>query len=300
MGPELTLNGFCSGSFGQLSKYPVTNGHSGNSSTKDNQVNSIFNRMTNISEIPATIDKYTFQAILDTGASISLISVKNLDKLGVSESDITKPVSIIRAAIGTIIPILGSIWLTVTLGFLDQYVQFQVLKDSAYEMIIGTDVLSRFPYVNFNFQKSVLELGNHVVIMNEIQFLSPTQKCSVTITCNSEIPPGTSLFLEYSVSDPYASIDNIHFIPCSTFISKYQVDLLPSLVSPKNRQIFIFACNTTCATVSLRKNTILGYVCAFNPKSIALFSTIQSQKLIIPNIMTILIYQYYNKVKYKS
>nr|VZI32405.1 unnamed protein product [Spirometra erinaceieuropaei] len=91
--------------------------------------------------ISATLVGHKIQALVDTGANVSLVNNSSLTRELREQIDHTSAPHTLRAANGTLIPILGRITLDLTIDDTEVTYPFLVTSDSPWALVLGLDLL---------------------------------------------------------------------------------------------------------------------------------------------------------------
>ena len=131
--------------------------------------------------------------LLDTGASVSLVSVRLVDILNLNGN--IKPTKFLITGLGNkVIPMRGQITLPLTLGTNKVYHTFVVSDNIDSEFLIGMDVINKLDMViNVSERKVSMPNNNTVSFMNKPISITKRMKlrCNKTIT----VPANTAIYL---------------------------------------------------------------------------------------------------------
>ena len=131
--------------------------------------------------------------LLDTGASVSLVSVRLVDILNLNGN--IKPTNFLITGLGNkVIPMRGQITLPLTLGTTKVNHTFVVSDNINSEFLIGMDVINKLDMViNVSERKVSMPNNNTVSFMNKPISITKRMKlrCNKTIT----VPANTAVYL---------------------------------------------------------------------------------------------------------
>ena len=150
-------------------------------------------------------------ALLDTGASCSLMDMGTFESLGLQSKIIPFPNQLVDAS-GNDMSIIGSTMVNITIKGHVFSQEMKILNSKTYRnVILGRDFLSKFENVEFDFKKDRVKLGNNwhycvkisksgnVSLIDDIDLPARTENV-VTVQCNRSLALLTADFEPFPVT----------------------------------------------------------------------------------------------------
>lgn len=210
------------------------------------------------------LNKQPTKALLDTGATISLIHPDLLETLKVKE---IKPIAAEGTSIsGHPFPLVGLVDLSVKIGRRPlMHHQFHVAPDTPYRALLGLDIVKRLGPILLDVKNNALHLyskqpkaASDVIALGEKQ--DEWQEWPLALVTTLVVPPRSEMF----VSIPCPGVpDETEVLFESAYRNSFAqkgIALANSLACPKNGQIPIRMANVHDEPVKLYAGTRLGNV----------------------------------------
>lgn len=123
----------------------------------------------------------TLTAVLDTGSSVTLMLYDKYIATGYSSHDLVATQDNIQGLNQQPLNIIGKAWISIRIGYQRESIQVYLMKQLPYEMILGTDLMSRFPWVMFDWKNKLFRFPRQLIPMNGISYLTPEQRGRVQL-----------------------------------------------------------------------------------------------------------------------
>lgn len=218
-----------------------------------NQVNSFGS-----AQFAVKLNGYSISALLDTGASVSLIDFDVFENFFPKPSLLTSSSKVIATAVnGNSLDIKGTAKIRVELGNELCVHKFHIMKNCSYSCIIGTDLLAKIGTFSIDLQNKCLEIGGEKF---HLGYLPINNVNMVTVTTNVKIPPRTRVILP-CVTSMKLSASEFLFEPGEKFLDKYNMNIARALVKPdKNGFLPVQIMNTSSSHRQIPAGKTIGSV----------------------------------------
>jgi hypothetical protein len=211
-----------------------------------------------------------FNCLIDTGAAISLLSQKVLDKLPHYCYDIVScKLPVIFTASGQALPITKAVSLTLNVNGLLLPFTFNVVSalSPVHSIILGMDFLTACNCV-INVATNTLSFLNDLTTVN-IQTRRSATLHVARVTKDIIIPQGTEMIMPLTVS---ASLNaDIFELSPITELGKKSIAMARAIVQPINGTVNCRIVNPTNTPISLKCNTVIGTLHSVDVNSITPF-----------------------------
>lgn len=225
------------------------------------QVVHILRKDTSSPTITVQLNGVDVQAILDTGASATILSADLLNKIGMKKELLQTSHYVIRTVEGHRVPLIGQVWINLCLGSYSDPILVQVMEQSPYELIIGIDVMIRFPSVSFNWKKRIFTCGTNNIPMSGLRHLTKEMQGRVQMSNTTVIPPRSVMRVDAKVSGLYTDRANLMFSP-KELLEQRGISLANMLLDATCGLISIPITNVSFEPVTLHTGTTLGMLAA--------------------------------------
>ena len=152
--------------------------------------------------IRANINNEPCNAILDSGAGVSIIDAETLDRLNVGKKTVEASRKSLYDASGAKMNISGTITLKVFLPTINKSTEqiFFVLNESANnKILLGTDFMRKFGSVTFDFSKNKVQLGNKWILGKSF-----SDKKDVRLSSELLVPARSEKIFEIKTDEKFA------------------------------------------------------------------------------------------------
>src|SRR6218665_1308714 len=199
--------------------------------------------------IPVQIVNHSFQALLDSGASSSVISANVVKKLKLPHRNLD-PDEILNVVVadGRSIPVLGKTEVGVKVNGLAMPCEFLILPPTAYNLILGLDFLEANK-VHVDFANRIVTFFNDLTALN-LSAPRPDKMSNSVCTLHTTIlPPFSETVVPILLPPRYSSEDSIceplpmnkgqKFICARSAIDTSQFIAACKLLNPTNQVIWL-------------------------------------------------------------
>jgi len=135
-------------------------------------------------------------------------SLKKLPELCIRESYV-RPV----AANGEIIPLVGQVFVTITVGHVEEIIQVCIQHISTTSLLLGTNFLCRFKCIEMNWAKSEIKFKNASLPCTGMIYNTPECRGLVSLEVATVIPAKSIIRFPVPLRHPYSTASTVEFEP---------------------------------------------------------------------------------------
>ena len=222
--------------------------------------------------------------LVDTGASVTIISKTVFDKLYPSPPNFVEPVQFsLVTATGETAPFYGKKMVEIRIG--NNLFSHEILvADIQNDGILGVDLMSP-NNIDVLLSKSCLMIkGKKIPCFHFDKSLKPTI-CRVAVNEDIVVPPGSEILAQGKIVDPVINIET-GLVSSRSNIDKTGLMMAYELVNIKNEIVPLRLMNVTDKVCKVKKNTVTAQVEAVDPRnSVVTKNKVENAKVDVNNVV---------------